>query len=179
MRFYYTDKEYKALLSNLCVIGTTNEQKNEHIIEYFNAKNIQFENRALKTGDYCFKIKACPEFGFNVDTYFTDELFIERKNSLEELASSINNESFHYELKRSQLIEHKFLLVEQCETQCMGWNDILTHNYRSQYNEKSFWATLHTFEIKYNLKIHFVDKKNMGVAIYTICKNVLDSKILK
>lgn len=134
-----------------------------------------FENRALKTGDYCFKVKKCPELGFNLDTYFTDELFIERKNSLDELASSINNESFHYELKRSQLIENKFLLVEQSG----GWNDILAHNYRSQYNEKSFWATLHTFEVKYDLKIHFIDKENMGLAIYTICKNVLDSKIIK
>lgn len=179
MRYYYTDKEYKELLSHLCVIGTTNEQKNEHIIDYFNAKKIPFDKKALKTGDYCFKITACPELGFNVDTYFTDELFIERKNSLEELASSINSEAFHYELKRSQLIQHKYLLIEQNEGQKDGWGDVLTHNYKSLYNEKSFWATLHTFEVKYDLKIHFINKKNMGVAIYTICKSVLDSKIIK
>lgn len=175
MKYYYTKNEYNALLQQMCIVITTNEKKNNHITQFFQDKNIAFENRALKTGDYCFKIKSCPELGFGVDTYFTDELFIERKNSLAELASSINNESFHYELKRAQNIEHKFLLVEQKG----GWDDILTHNYTSQYNEKSFWATLHTFEIKYNIKIHFIDKKNMGLAIYTICKNVLDSKILK
>lgn len=175
MKAYYTKGEYGELLKRVCIVGTTNEQRNEHIIEYFKRKEISFESRALKTGDYCFKVKACQELGFLVDTYFTDELFIERKNSLDELASSINNESFHYELKRAQLIENKYLLVEQAG----GWDDILKHNYRSQYNEKSFWATLHTFEVKYNLKIHFIDKENMGLAIYTICKNVLDSKIIK
>ena len=175
MRFYYTKAEYNELLKHICIVGTTNEQKNSHIVDFFNAKDIMFENRALKTGDYCFKITACPDLGFACDTYFTDELFIERKNSIDELASSINNESFHYELKRSQLIQNKFLLVEQQG----GWDDILKHNYKSLYNEKSFWATLHTFEIKYNLKIHFIDRKNMGLEIYTICKNVLDSKILK
>lgn len=163
------------LLEKLCIVGTTNEQRNEHIVGYFQEKGIEFENRALKTGDYCFKIKACQELGFSLDTYFTDELFIERKNSLDELAASINSEAFHYELKRAQLIENKFLLVEQAN----GWDDILKHNYRSQYNEKSFWATLHTFEIKYNLKIKFVSKENMGLTIYTICKSVLDSKIIK
>ena len=176
MKYYYTPNEYKELLTHLCIVGTSNEQKNDHISNFFEKKGVQFETRALKTGDYCFKITKCEELGFNVDTYFTDELFIERKNSLEELSSSINNESFHYELKRSQLIEHKYLLVEVGSN---GWKDILTHNYDTKYNEKSFWATLHTFEVKYNLKIHFVDKKDMGLVIYTICKSVLDSKIIK
>jgi len=176
MKYYYTQSEYKELLKHLCIVGTSNEKKNQHIASFFEKKDIQFETRALKTGDYCFKIKKCADLGFNADTYFTDELFIERKNSLEELSSSINDETFHYELKRSQLIEHKYLLVEVGSN---GWKDILKHNYDTQYNEKSFWATLHTFEVKYNLKIHFVDKKDMGLAIYTICKSVLDSKIIK
>lgn len=176
MKYYYTQSQYKELLKHLCIVGTSNEQKNQHISDFFKEKEIPFETRALKTGDYCFKITKCEELGFSIDTYFTDELFIERKNSLDELASSINNESFHYELKRSQLIEHKYLIVELDSN---GWKDILKHNYNSKYNEKSFWATLHTFEVKYDLKIHFVDKKDMGLVIYTICKSVLDSKIMK
>lgn len=175
MKNYYTDKEYRALLKNMAIVCTTNEQVNNHITDWFDKKKILYENRSLKTGDYCFKIVACPELGFSKDTYFTDELFIERKNSLSELASSINNEAFHYELKRAQLIKHKYLLVEQPN----GLDGILSHDYINKYSEKSFWATLNTFEVKYGLKIKFLDKRNMGYAIYSICKSVLDNEILR
>jgi ERCC4-type nuclease len=175
MKYYYTAGQYKELLKHLRILATTNEQVNAHITEFFDKKKIPWMERALKTGDYNFRIDACPELGFNVDTYFTDELFIERKNSLSELASSINNEAFHYELKRARNIPHKYLLVEQVS----GLQGILTHDYPNKYSEKSFWATLHTFEVEYGLRIKFINKENMGLTIYSICKAVLDSKILK
>lgn len=175
MKNYYTDKEYKELLKHLTVLITTNEQVNTWITDFFTKKKVPFANKALRTGDYCFKISAAPELGFARDTYFTDELFIERKNSLSELASSINNETFHYELKRARNIKHKFLIVEQPN----GWEGVITHDYRSQYNEKSFWATLFTFQIQYDLKILFVSRERMGLVIYSICKSVLDSLIIK
>ena len=174
MKNYYTATEYKELLKHLTIVATTNEQVNKHILDMFEKKGIAFKEKALKTGDYCFMISACPELGFTTDTYFTDELFIERKNSLTELSGSINNEAFHYELKRARNIQHKYLLVEQPN----GWQGILTHDYQTKYNEKSYWATLHTFEVEYGLKIHFVHKENMWLDIYTICKGVLDSKII-
>lgn len=175
MKQHYTPTEYKALLSHLQIVCTTNEKVNGHITDWFDSKNIQWVAKALKTGDYCFVITACPELGFARDTYFTDELMIERKNSLSELASSINNEAFHYELKRARPILHKYLVVEQTN----GWQGILMHDYISKYNEKSFWATLHTFEVVYGLKIKFVTKESAGLAIYSICKSVLDSLVIK
>lgn len=175
MKNYYTDKQYKELLKHIRILATTNEKVNAHITNWFDKKKVLWCERALRTGDYNFRIDACPELGFAVDTYFTDELFIERKNSLSELAASINNEAFHYELKRARNIPHKYLLVEQAN----GWQGILTHDYPNKYSEKSFWATLHTLEVEYGLKIKFINKDNMGVMIYSICKAVLDSKILK
>ena len=157
------------------IVCTTNEKINTHITEYFDKKKIPYVNRALDSGDYCFRIDECPSLGFARDTYFTDELFIERKNSLTELAGSINNEAFHYELKRARLIEHKYLLVEQPS----GWHGILTHDYLTKYSEKSFWSTLHTLEVKYGLKVKFLPREDMGLEIYSICKAVLDSKIKK
>ena len=174
MKHYYTDSQYKELLKSLCVLCTTNEQVNQHITGFFDSKKIQYKNKALQTGDYSFAVLA-NNGGFPVDTYFTDELFIERKNSLSELAGSINSEAFHYELKRALPVKNKFLLVEQSN----GWQGILSHDYPNKYSEKSFWATLHTFEIKYGLNIKFIDKSHMGLEIYSICKAVLDSLILK
>ena len=175
MKHYYTANEYKELLKQLRIVVTTNEQVNDHIIDFFDKRKIPYINRALKTGDYSARIDMCPSLGYSVDTYLTDELMIERKNSLSELASSINNEAFHYELKRARNIPNKYLLVEQAN----GWQGILEHDYRNKYSEKAFWNTLHTLEVEYGLRIKFVPKEVMGLEIYTICKAVLDSKILK
>ena len=76
-------------MSHLVVLHTGNEQKNQHILDYFDKKGIKHKAKALKTGDYSFMIEACPEFGFVRDTYFTDELCIERKNSIGELAENL------------------------------------------------------------------------------------------
>ena len=175
MKNYYTPNNYKELLKHMRILCATNEQKNQHIKDWFDKKKVLYMDKALKTGDYCFRIDSCPELGFPIDTYFTDELFIERKNSLTELAGSINNEAFHYELKRSRPIKHKYLLIEQVN----GWNGILLHDYMTKYNEKSFWATMHTFEVEYDLKIKFVSRENMGLTIFSICKSVLDASVLR
>jgi ERCC4-type nuclease len=158
----------------MTIVCATNEQKNEHIKAYFDKRNIKYIDRALKTGDYCFMIPKNGALGFEKDTYFTDELMIERKNSLGELAGSINNETFHYELKRSQGIDNNFLLVEQQG----GWHDILTHNYRNEYNEKSFYNTLCTLMAKYDIKICFVPQIEMGLMIWSICRSVLSQYVL-
>ena len=174
MKPYYTKKEWQELVKSMTIVCTTNEQKNEHIKEYFDKKNIKYIDRSLKTGDYCFMIPKNESLGFLRDTYFTTELFIERKNSLTELAGSINNETFHYELKRSQDIKNKFLIVEQEG----GWHDILIHNYRNNYSEKSFYNTLSTFMANYDLKICFVPKLETGIIIWSICRSVLNQYVI-
>lgn len=89
MKQYYTKKQYEELLSNMVILCQTNEQVNAHILDFFDENSIGYRQKAIGEGDYGFMIKACPQLGFPVDTYFTDELFIERKNSLEELAHSL------------------------------------------------------------------------------------------
>ena len=174
MKPYYTKKQWQELVKSITIVCTTNEQKNEHIKQFFDKHKISYIDRALKTGDYSFMIPKNIELGFEKDTYFTDELFIERKNSLGELASSLNNEAFHYELKRSQNIDNKFLLVEQVG----GWQDVIEHNYRNDYNEKSFYATLCTIMTGYNIKICFLPKEQMGYMIFNICKSILNKYTL-
>ena len=72
-------------------------------------------------------------------------------------------------------MQHKYLLVEQPN----GWQGILLHDYIPNYNEKSFWATLHTFEVVYGLKIKFISKENMGIGYLQYMQSCPDSLILK
>ena len=71
-------------------------------------------------------------------------------------------------------IKNKFLLVEQEG----GWHDIVTHNYRNDYNEKSYYNTMCTLMANYDLKICFLPKEEMGLMIWTICKSVLNQYVL-
>lgn len=162
----------------MIILCDTQEKNNDHILKYFDDHNIPHKNRALKTGDYSIMIEACPELGFLVDTYFVDELCIERKNSVNELAGNFaNNDSddrFMKELNRMTNIKNVYLVVEN---DCI--DDVMDHNYDSKYNELSFLRTLLTWQKRSNFYLNFVSKENMGKFIYELCKNCLDSSILK
>lgn len=176
IKYYYTDKTYKELLNNMVVLVDSREKSNEHIIEYFEKNKIPYKTKALKTGDYSFMIKACAELGFPIDTYFTDELCIERKNSVDELAGNLTEESGRImkEFNRMRNIETVYLIIENNVI-----DDIMGGNYKSKYNADSFFRTLLTLQKRCNFYLNFVKSQNTGKMIYEICKNLLDSKILK
>lgn len=176
MKYYYTEKKVKELVSNMVILHDSREQTSDHILNYFDKHNISHEKRALKTGDYSFKIKACPELGFPIDTYFTDELCIERKNSIEEIAGNVSekDDRFLKELNRMINIQDCYILIENDRI-----DDILEHNYDTKLNEISLLRTLLTTQKRSNFYLNFVKKENMGQMIYEICLNSLNSKILK
>ena len=176
MKYYYTDKNYKALLENMVILVDTREQSNSAILEYFDKKKISYKSKALKTGDYSFMIKAAPDLGFSVDTYFTDELCIERKNSIDELAGNLTEESgrFLKECNRMINIETVYFLIENNRI-----DDIIKGNYKSKYNSDSYLRTVLTLQRRCNFYLNFVKRENMGKIIYEICKNCLGNKILK
>ena len=134
MKQYYTEKKYKELLSKLVILVDTRESSNKSITEWFDRNGVKWKSRALKTGDYGFMIESCPEMGFLADTYFTDELCIERKNSVSELAGNIANttkddDRIFKEFNRMINIEKNYLLIENDSIE-----DIFTENYKTKLN---------------------------------------------
>ena len=178
MKRYYTDKEYRQLIRNMLILVDTRDKSNQAILDEFDRQGIKYKKKALKTGDYSFAIEECPELGFPYETLFTDEIVIERKNSLDELAGNFANktddERIFKEMNRMINIERVYLLVENNKL-----DDIYMHNYHSEYNPDSFIRTLLTWQARNGMHIYFVDKENMARTIYELCKNCLDSKILK
>lgn len=166
----------KELLDNLVVLVDTRDKTNQKILDYFDKHNIKYKMKALKTGDYSFLIQKCPELGFAMDTYFSDELCIERKNSISELAGNMieKDERFIKELNRMINIQDVYILIENDR-----FDDIIEHNYRSKYNELSFLRTLLNTQKKSNFYLYFVKDENIGKVIYEICRSSLMSKILK
>mgnify|MGYP002520546178 CR=1 FL=1 len=176
MKQYYTEKQLKELVSHIVILHDTAEKINQHILDYFDKKGIKHKGKSLKTGDYSFMIEACPELGFARDTYFTDELCIERKNSVSELAGNIKekDERFLKELNRMINIEHCYLLIENDSI-----DDIIEHNYESQYNELAFFRQFIGMQKRSNLYTYFISRSHMGFMIYEICYSCLMNKILK
>lgn len=155
MKQYYTDKKYKELLSHMVVLVDTRENTNKNVTDWFDRNNIKWKSRALKTGDYGLMIESCPELGFSIDTYFSDDRIFKEFNRM------IN-------------IEKNYLLIENDSIE-----DIFTENYKSKLNPTSFFRTLLTWQSRNNMHIYFVEREYMGRMIYELCKNCLDSKILK
>lgn len=179
MKTYYTKKEYDNLMTYFTILVDTQEKNNKEIIDWFCRNNINYKCKSLKTGDYSFMIQKCPELGFLTDTYFSDELCIERKNSVSELAGNIANASkdddrIFKEFNRMINVEKNYLLIENDNIE-----DIFTENYKSKLNPTSFLRTLLTWQNRNKMHIYFIKKEYMGRIIYELCKNCLDSKILK
>lgn len=161
MLYKYTDSEIKALLKSLIVLVDTREQVNKHIIDYFDKKEILFKEAKLDFGDYSFMLPANQELGIHRDLYFTNEIVIERKGNLEELSGNLTKDRTRIE---SELLRSKgkvLLLIEGA-----SYEDIVQHNYNTQYNPKSFIATLKAFECRYNMNTSFIHKPFTGNFIY-------------
>lgn len=159
--YRYTDKELQTLLKSITIIIDTRENANDHLVKYFDDKKIPHISRKLDFGDYSCYIPANPELGIMRDTYF--DCYIERKNGLVEISGNLtaDRDRFENELIRSK--GSRFILMVE---ESQGFEKIITHKYDTQYNEKSFLASLFTFGHRYGVDVHFIDKRYAGIFIY-------------
>ena len=101
IKYSFTDKEIKELLSGLVILVDTREQRNSHILKYFDSHKIPHKKRKLDYGDYSAYLPRNEELGIQRDIFLTAA--IERKNSVDELAATIKERTrFENELIRAQ-----------------------------------------------------------------------------
>lgn len=156
LKEYLNDQEVKKKLKALCVICDTREVVNNHITSWLDKNNISHQSRALETGDYTAML----------DGYtFEDEIVIERKANLDEIAGNFTTgrERFEREMIRAKASGIKvFLIVENA-----SWSDILLHNYRSDLRPQSFLATLLSWQARFNLTIVFCKPSETAQILYS------------
>jgi ERCC4-type nuclease len=156
----FTDKEIKELLSGLVILVDTREQRNSHILKYFDSHKIPHKKRKLDYGDYSAYLPKNEELGIQRDIYLTAA--IERKNSVDELAATIKDRTrFENELIRAQNSPF-VLLVEDSE----GYEKIVRGTYRSQYKAKALLGSLKSFETRYSFQTVFISPKTVGNYLY-------------
>lgn len=157
----FTDTQKAELLKSIVFIVDSREQKNDHVTtNYFDKHNIPYIKRKLPNGDYSFMLPKNEELGIMTDLTFENEIAIERKGSLDELAGNFTTGRDRIEKEFSTSKAKLYLVIEG------KYHDICNQNYRSKYDKKSFMATLHTFYERYNVPFVFVEKEDIGKFIY-------------
>jgi len=159
---FYTNAQIEEILKSITIIVDTREQKNQHILDYFNAKGIKHINRKLDVGDYSFLIPDIfnPDILYDYSKHFS----IERKGSLEEVSNNIGTgrTAFENELKLARFNNTSLsIAIEDCSLA-----DICNGNYNTKYSKEAFIGSVLTFKHRYNVDFNFVSKADMGRFIY-------------
>ncbi len=162
-----TDKKMADILSNITIVIDTREQKNQHIKDYFDEKEIPYIEKKLNAGDYTFILPKYP------DLELDGTMAIERKNSLDEITGNLsqNRERFIKEFERAKDIE-LHLMIEKAT-----WRKLFRGSYRSKMSPQSFLASLLTWHYRYKCPIWFVQQDESGILIYNLIKYYIMEKL--
>ena len=162
--YKYTDKEIDQLVKSIVILTDTREQKNQHIRDWFDKKNIPHKTKALSNGDYSFYVPANPDLNIDRDLFFDKEIMVERKGSLEELSSNFSQNRARFEEEMATYPGKKYLLIENA-----NYQDIVTSKYDTKFSSKAYLASLHAFNHRYDLQMMFMpDPQYSGYFLYGV-----------
>lgn len=169
MYYKFTDTEIKKLLKeNFMILYDTREQKNQHVLNYFDEKKVKYKKKKIDEGDYTAIVTKCPEMGIYRDIYFP--VAVERKNSIDELAGNLAEKTDTHddirlirELQRAKAKGIKISLIIEDKN---GMENIKKGNYRSLYTPKAFLGRLSSIQDLYLQDTIFTSNKDTGFEIY-------------
>lgn len=174
-KFKYSDKEIKELIDSMVILVDSREKSNMHVTEWFDKKGIKWKKKALERGDYSFIIPKNEALSIPRDLDFSNEIMLERKNSLEEISGNLTKERDRIEKELSLAPPNKVILIENA-----SFHDIVTGNYDTKYDRKAFMASLFTFWFRYNVPIFFMpNAEETGLFLRLYFEYFLKAKILK
>lgn len=172
-RYKYTDKEKDEIVKSITILTDTREQKNSHILDWFDKMKINHKKKALSNGDYSFYIPKNSELNIERDLYFDKEIMVERKASLDEISGNFTQHRNRFEEEMATFPGKKYLLIENA-----NYADIVRENYRTKFSRKAFLASIHTFNHRYNLEIIFMPTPELtAMYLYGIFSYYLKEKL--
>ena len=173
--YKYTDKEKQEIIKSMIILVDTREKNNQTILDIWDKKDVQYKKKKLDYCDYSIMIPKNEDLNIPRDIYFDKKVALERKGSLEEISGNLTNGRDRLEKELALAPECKILLIENG-----SFEDIANGNYNTQYNKKSFLASLFTFQFRYNLPIVYVsDQKYTALYIRMFFEYYLKTIILR
>lgn len=171
--YRFTPQEIERLKENMVILIDTREKKNDHITSLFEKAGIKTERLKLDFGDYSLKLAANPEFGLPRDIFFDKEIVVERKANLEELSQNFTRFRANFKKELALAPPEKVVLIEG-----NNYSDLCHSFYTTEYNNKSFLASLHSFWHTYNCPFFFIkDKRDSATFIYYFLQTYLMERL--
>lgn len=149
------------LLSTAVVLIDTREKENAHIIEWLDKRKIAHKEQKLNYGDYSLLLPKNVEYGIVQDVVL--DYAVERKASLEELSGNLTNDRdrIEYECRRCEG-KMDFVIEDGSLSSVVG------HQYKTDYNEKAFIATLFAFHHRYQVAFNFTTREHSPQIIFNL-----------
>lgn len=192
MKYKFSDKEIDGILNNLVILVDTREQTNDHILEWLKAKKKNYKVVKLDYGDYGCYLPAGSFKGQLRDIYFTDDIVIERKFCIDELAMNLRTKKENINEMNKEVIDllgekylekvlksdYSRLKQELTALNKYGVNffifledpnfdyNIRNQNYRANYKNETLYKRLKALEREFKTMIRPISKKDIASEIY-------------
>lgn len=166
MRYSFTETEVKKALKELVVIVDTREKANDHVLAWFKAKKKPYKVKKLDQGDYSCMIPKGALKGIERDLYFDKLIVVERKASIDELASNFSSKDYTRISKEFAMLKANNTKVRLFIEDKLYHKHLREGQYRSKYEPKTLHARLKGFEAEYNTTIEAIPCEYMGSEIY-------------
>ena len=166
MRYKLSDKTINNLLNKLVVTIDTREKANKHIIDFFETMKIAYKVEKLPFGDYSCKLPKGSLEGQLRDIYFFDDIVIERKANIDEIAGNLKDDAARLKKELAHLNKYNtrfYIFIEDS----LYHKHIRNGKYRSQYEPKTLYNRIKKgIEAEYNTIFVPIEAKYMGSEIY-------------
>lgn len=171
MRYKFTDAEIKKIQDNLTVIVDSREQRNEHIINYFNKRNIPYRVMKNDFGDYSCYIPAGTIDRFTSDIYFDRDIAIERKANIDEIANNLKGDAARITKELAHMNKYNikyFVFLEDANY----YENLISGNYRSMYDANTLDQRIEKGILaRYDTILVPIDKRYIGRKIINVLRS--------
>ena len=192
MKYKFSEKEIDEILNKLVILVDTREQTNQHILNWFEAKKKKYKIAKLDYGDYGCYLPAGAFKGQLRDIYFTDDIVIERKFCIDELAMNLKAKKENIkEIKKEiidllgekyleKVLKSDYIRLKQEFTSLNKYGvnffilledpnfdyNIRNQNYRANYKNDTLYKRLKALEREFKTLIRPISKNDIASEIY-------------
>jgi hypothetical protein len=191
--YKFSDKEINEILKNIVILIDTREQANNHVTDWFNKNKISYKIQKVDYGDYSCYLPVGTFEGQVRDIYFTNDIAIERKSCIDELAMNLKDNKTNINEIKKEIIElfgEKYLTkvlktdYNRLKYEFANMNrhniefyilledenfdkNIRNGHYRSQYEPATLYKRLKGLEAEFSTRIRPIAKEFVGSEIYS------------
>ena len=168
--------EQKQVLESMVILTDTREQQTDRAARRYARFGCPHRRATLSYGDYAYNCQLLSgKWLYDENKTVSCRAVVERKMSLDELATCLGRERVRFErefVRAQEAGARIFLLVENA-----SWENLIAGKYRSRLNPKAFLASLAAWTIRYDLNLIFCKEETSGVLIKEILYRDLKERI--